>query len=151
MTFTYSNSFRFSLEICYISLQKFFKKPNVTDDFINLRCLSISFTIFILNIMVDLCTLISLTSLMNFSFSLNLVIYWYAMQTMFFFFLRNISSYSFIMMAESSDFSSLSVFSFNSCVSILSIFIIESISCCFISTFQSLHIFLVFSEPFFYL
>ena len=118
MTFTYSNSFGFSLQICLISLQWFFKKPNVTDDFINFGCLSISFTIFISNIIVVLCTLNSLTSLRNFSFSLNLLktLPWlYAMHKMIFLFVRIIPSYSFIMVAASLAFSTLSAFSFNSC------------------------------------
>ena len=94
-----------------------FKKPNVTDVFINLVCLSINFTIFILNIIVLLCTLNSLTSLMNFSLSLNLLKtlpWWYAIDVMFFFLVQIISSYCFIMAAASLGFS-LSAFSFNSC------------------------------------
>ena len=43
MNFTYSKSLGFSLQICLMSLKQFFKKVSVTDDFINLGCLSISF------------------------------------------------------------------------------------------------------------
>ena len=83
-----------------------------------LVCLSINFMIFILNILVLLCTLNSLTSLMNFSLSLNLLKtfpWWYAMDIMFFFFVRIISSYCFIIAAASLGFyafSSLPAFNF---------------------------------------
>ena len=50
-----------------------FKKPNVTEDFIDIGCSSINFTIFILNIIVLLRTLNLLTSLINFSLSSNLL------------------------------------------------------------------------------
>ena len=131
----------------------FFKKPSVTDDFINLGSSSISFMIFILNIIVVSCTLNTLSSLMNFFFSLNLLKtfpWWYPMHTMFFFFVRIISSYCFIMLAASSIFSTLSAFSFNSSsLSTLPLLIIESISCYLISSLLSVLIFLALSEPFF--
>ena len=73
-----------------------------------LVCLSINFMIFIFNIIVLLCTLNSLTSLMNFSLSLKTFPWWYAMDIMFFFFVWIISSYCFITAATSLGFSSLS-------------------------------------------
>ena len=73
-----------------------------------LVCLSINFIIFILNIIVLLCTLNSWTSLMDFSLSLKTFPWWYAMDIMFFFFVRIISSYCFIIAATSLGFSSLS-------------------------------------------
>ena len=125
MTFIYSNSFEFLLQICLISWWWFFKKPNVTDDFINLGLLSITLKIFVLNIILLLCTLKSLTSLINFSLSLNILKtfpWWYALDVIFFF--------------------------FNSSVSIISLLIMESISCFWISSLLSLLLFVVFSEPF---
>ena len=52
MTFTYSNSLEFSLQICLMSLKQFFRNVNVTEDFINLGCFSISLKTLILNTMV---------------------------------------------------------------------------------------------------
>ena len=114
--------------------------------------LSISFAIFTLNIIVVLCTLNSVTSLMNFSFSLNFLNtfpWWYAMHTIFFFFVRIISSYYFITLVASLDFPILLAFLFNSSVSILSSLIKESISCCLIWSLLNLLIFLALSELFF--
>ena len=52
------------------------------------------------------------------------------------------------MVVTSSDFSTLSALSFNSSVSILSLFIIELIICCLISSLLNLLILLGFSELF---
>ena len=150
MTFTYSNSFEFSSQICFISLEQFFKKPNSIDDFINLGYFPISLKIFILNIIVLLCTLNSLTSLMNFYLSLyflNIFPWWYMMD-IFFFFVLIISLYCFITAAASSCFSAFSTFFFNSTISIMSLFTIDSINCFFISSLLGLFVFLAFLEPF---
>ena len=127
------------------------KKCNVTDDFINLGCLSISLKIFMLNIIVLLCTLNSLTNLINFSYSLKRLKpfpWWYTMDMITFFFVQIISLYCFIMSAAPSGLSTLLTFSFNSSVSIISLFSMESIiNCFFISPLLSHLGFLVFSEP----
>ena len=70
------------------------------------------------------------------------------MHTIFFFFVHIISLHPFMMVATSSDFSTLSAFSFGSSVSILSLLIKELFSCCVISFLQSFLIFLALSEPF---
>ena len=144
MTFTYSNSFEFSLQICFMSVN------SVIDDFFNLGCLSISLKIFISNIMVFLCSLNSLTNFINFSFSrnrLNIFPWWYAADTIPFLFVRIIFFYSFMMAEASSGFSTLSGFSFSSSVSITSLIVMESISCFLISSLVNRLVFLVFSEP----
>ena len=141
MTFTYSNSFEFSLQICFMSVN------SVIDDFFNLGCLSISLKIFISNIMVFLCSLNSLTNFINFSFSrnrLNTFPWWYAADTMPFLFVRIIFFYSFMMAEASSGFSTLSGFSFSSSVSITSLIVMESISCFLISSIVNRLVFGVF-------
>ena len=70
------------------------------------------------------------------------------MDIIFFFFVRIIPSYYFMMAAVSSGFSTLSAFLFNSSVSIIPLLIMESINCFLISSLVSLLVFLVFSEPF---
>ena len=153
MTFTYSNSIEFSLQICLIPLKQFFKKLNVTDDLSLvgwLGCWSISLKMFILNIVVFLCSLNSLTNLINFSFSqnwLNTFPWWYATDIMPFLFVRRIFSYCFMISASSSGFSTFSAFSFSSSVSTTSLMVMESISSFSISSLLSRLVFLVFSEP----
>ena len=137
MNFTYSNSLEFSLQICLMFLKQFIKKLKVTDDFINLGCLLISFKIFVLNIIVFLCILCSLSYFVNFSFcrnGLNTFPWCCATDIMRFLFVRRISSYFFMISAASSGFSTLSAFSFNSPASILSLITRESISYFFISS-----------------
>ena len=97
-----------------------------------------------------MCTLNSLPSLMNFSLYLNSFEnfpWWCAMDMILFFFVRIISSYSFMTSAASWGFSTLSAFSCNSFVSIISLLTMESINCFFISSLLSRLVFLVFSEP----
>ena len=129
-----------------------FKKPNVLDDFINLECLSISLKISILNIIALLCTLNILTSLMNFSLSLNRLKtfpWWYAMDMILFFFVRIMSAYCFITAAVSQVSLLLSAFWFDSSISasVTSLLTMESSNCFFISSFLSRLVFFL-SEPF---
>ena len=98
---------------------------------------------------MPLCTLNSLTNLMNFSFSLsrlNTFPWWCAMDMMSFFFVRIISSYCFMTSAAYSGFSTFSAFSFNY-VSITLLVVMESISSFFISSLVSRFVLLVFSQP----
>ena len=132
MVLTYSNSLD-TLQICLMSLKYIFKKFKVADDFINLGSFSISLKMFILNIIVFLCTLKLATNLTNFSFLrkwLNTFPWWYGLDIIPFF-ERMRSSYSFMMVAASSGFSTLSAFSFNSSISLVSLLTRESISCFF--------------------
>ena len=67
---------------------------------------------------------------------------------MFFFYVRIISWYCFIMTAASSSAFALSAFSSNSPVSIISLLIMESINCFLIFFLLSLLVFFVVLEPF---
>ena len=151
MTFTDSNSFESSSQICLISLKQLFKKPNPTDDFISLGYFPINLKIFILNIIVLLCTLNLFTSLMNFPLSLNLLKtfpWWYVMDIIHFVLVRIISLYCFITSAASLIFSTSPAILFSSCVSTVLLLNIESTNCFLISSLLSLLVFLVFSELF---
>ena len=150
MIFTYSNLLEFSWHFRLMSWKLFFKKLKVTEDFINLGCLLINLKIFILSIIVFLCTPNLLTNLRNFSFSqnqLNIFPWWYATDIMPFLFVRRISSYSCMISAASSGFSTFSAFWFSSSVSIVWLLTRESISCFFISSSLNRFVFLVFSKP----
>ena len=148
--FIYLNSTKFSRRTSLTSLKRFLQKFSVTDDFINFGHLSVSFTIFILNVIAILCTLSSLTSLMNFSFSLNLgnnFPCWYAIRMIFFFLVRMTSSYSLVMVPASSEFSTFSACLFNSSASTFLLLKRESTNCFLISCLLSLLVFVVLLEP----
>ena len=102
--------------------------------------LSFNFNKFILKMIVDLLTPNFFTIWINFSFSLNLLNtspYWYAVR-MFVFFVRIISSYSLIIAAASSKFSTLLVTSSKLADSIFSLAINGLINCSLISSLFNL-------------
>ena len=92
-------SFSFSSKIALMSLWQFLKNLNPAEDFNNLGCFLHSSKILILKMMIALWILNSLTSLANFSFSLNLLKtcpWWYATFIIPLFFVWIISSYRLI-------------------------------------------------------
>ena len=149
MTFTYSNSLEFSLQICFIYLKKFLKKINVTEDFISLGCFSISLKRLFLKIMVFLWIFSFPSICMNFSISskhLKTFPWWNVTAMMPFLFVRRISSYSLMILAASSSFSTLSARSFISSISTALFIVMDSNSCFFISSLSRRVVFLLVLE-----
>ena len=127
-------------------------KFDVIDDVINLECLSINFTVYVVNVVVVLCTLNSFMRFTNFSFSLNfqenfplLICY---RSDVFIFFLV-ISLYSFMMITASAYFSTLLTCLFKCSVSTFSLLMSELINCFLIHSLLSLLVLRVLPEPFF--
>ena len=144
-------SFSFILQITLMSLWQFFKNPKPIKDFNSLWYFSHNLKILILKMMVVLWILNSLTSLANFSFSLNLLEtcpWWYATFIFLFFFVLIKSSYRLIISAASSGYctSSASLFQFSN--SVTWSMIIESNNCFFISSFDRRLAFLLSAIPF---
>ena len=149
MTFTHSNSLEFSSQICLMLLKYFCRNANVTENFINLGCFSISLKTLILNTMVLLWIFNFSAICKNFSFSLKRLKtypWWNATDMMPFLLMRRICSYSFIISATSSVFSTLSARLFSSSTSTALFIVMDSVSCFLIASLLRRLVFLLFSE-----
>ena len=149
MTFTNSTSHEFFLQICLTSLKWFLRNINVTEDFNNLGCFSISFERLILNAIVLLWIFNFPTICMNFSFSfeafkiLSLV---KRNRDDALLFVQRICSYSFMMPTASLGFSTLSTRLFISTISTAVFIVMDRNSCFFTSSLSIRFVFLLVSE-----